>query len=83
VSGAFGGALADILAGTRPAIMTEGHPLLSVVLLGAVVFWLCTTYIGFYVAVVAPDLLVVALRVLSVRFDWTSSPVFPGDELDA
>jgi uncharacterized membrane protein YeiH len=83
VTGAFGGALADILAGTRPAIMTEGHLLLSVVILGAVVFWLCTTYIGFYVAVVTTDLLVVTLRVLSVHFDWTSSPVFPGDDLDS
>ena len=83
VTGAFGGALADILAGTRPAIMTEGHLLLSVVILGAVVFWLCTTYIGFYVAVVTTDLLVVALRVLSFHFDWTSSPVFPGDDLDS
>jgi hypothetical protein len=46
VTGAFGGALADILAGTRAAIMSEGHLLLSVVILGAVVFWLCTTYIG-------------------------------------
>jgi uncharacterized membrane protein YeiH len=83
VTGAFGGALADILAGTRPAIMTEGHLLLSVVILGAVVFWLCTTYIGFYVAVVTTDLLVVALRVLSVHFDWTRSPVFPCDDLDS
>jgi hypothetical protein len=56
---------------------------LSVVILDAVVFWLCTTYIGFYVAVVATDLLVVALRVLSVDFDWTSSPVFPGDDTPA
>jgi uncharacterized membrane protein YeiH len=82
VTGSFGGALADMLAGIRPAIMTEGHPLLSVVILGAVVFWLCTTYVGFYVAVVATNLLVVALRVLSFRFGWTSGPVFPGDELD-
>jgi uncharacterized membrane protein YeiH len=83
VTGAFGGALADVLGGTRAAIMAEGHPLLSVVILGAVVFWLCTTYIGFYVAVVVTDLVVVALRVLSFRFDWTSSPVFPGDDLDS
>lgn len=82
VTGAFGGALADILAGTRAAIMTEGHPLLSVVILGAVVFWLCTTYLGFYVAVVTTDLLVVALRVLSVHLDWRSSPIFPGDGFD-
>lgn len=80
VTGAFGGALADVLAGTRAAIMREGHWLLSVVVVGAVVFWLCTVYIGFYVAVVTTDLLVVALRVLSIRLDWTS-PVFPGDDL--
>jgi uncharacterized membrane protein YeiH len=82
VTGAFGGALADVLAGTKPAIMSEGHLLLSVVILGSVVFWLCTKYVGFYVAVVTTDLLVVALRVLSFRFEWTSSAVFPGDELD-
>jgi uncharacterized membrane protein YeiH len=82
VTGSFGGALADVLAGTRAAIMREGHWLLSVVVIGAVVFWLCTTYIGFIAAVVVTDVLVVALRVLSVHFNWTS-PVFPGDNLRA
>ena len=80
VTGTFGGAFSDVLAGSRATIMREGHWLLSVVVVGAVAFWLCTVYIGFYLAVVTTDLLVVALRVLSVRFDWTS-PVFPGDDL--
>jgi uncharacterized membrane protein YeiH len=84
VTGCFGGALADMLAGSRPAIMREGPLLLSIVIVASVVFWLCTTYLGFYIAVVATDLLVVTLRVLSFHFNWTSSPIFPGDdELDS
>jgi uncharacterized membrane protein YeiH len=81
VTGSFGGALADVFAGTRAAIMREEHGLLSVVVLGSVVFWLCTTYLGFYVAVVTTTLVVVTVRVLSVRFDWAADPVFPGDDL--
>src|SRR5215468_1077711 len=50
VTGSFGGAFADVLAGTRAAIMgRDRHWLLSVIVLGSVVFWVCTEYIAYYV----------------------------------
>ena len=60
--------------------MREGQWLLPVIVCGAVVFWLVTTYIAFYPAVVITVIVVAALRVLSVRLGWIS-PVFPGDDL--
>jgi uncharacterized membrane protein YeiH len=80
ITGTFGGALNDVLAGRRAAIMAEGYWLLSVVVYGAVIFWLLTIYVAFYAAVVATVLVVAGLRVLSVQRGWTS-PVFPGDDL--
>ena len=80
VAATFGGAADDMLAGRRAAIMREDHWLLPVIVCGAVVFWLVTTYIAFYPAVVITVVVVTALRVLSVRLRWTS-PVFPGDDL--
>ena len=77
ITGAFGGALADLLAGRQTAIMRERHWLLSAIVIGAVVFWLLTEYVAFYVAVVITVLVVVGLRVVSVRLDWTD-PSFPG-----
>jgi len=80
VAATFGGAVDDMLAGRRAAIMREDHWLLPVIVCGAVVFWLVTTYIAFYPAVVITVIVVAALRALSVRLRWTS-PVFPGDDL--
>lgn len=77
VTGVFGGTMADVLSGLRPAIMQEGPWLLSVVVVGSVLFWALTTFAGFWLAVVVTDVVVVSLRVLSVRFGW-SSPEFPG-----
>ena len=78
ITATFGGALGDVLAGERAAIMREGHWLLLGIVCGAVVFYLTTIYIGFYAAVVVTVLVVAGLRVSSVRLNWTS-PVFPGD----
>jgi uncharacterized membrane protein YeiH len=80
VTATFGGALDDVLTGRRAAIMREGHWLLSVIVVGAVIFWLFTIYIAFYPAVAVTVIVVTTLRVLSVRLGWTS-PVFPGDDL--
>lgn len=80
ITGAFAGALGDVLAAERAAIMCEGHWLLTGVVGGADVFYLLTIYVGFYVAVVATVVVVVGLRVLSVQLNWTS-PVFPGAHL--
>jgi uncharacterized membrane protein YeiH len=80
VTATFGGVLDDVLTGRRAAIMREGHWLLSVIVLGAVIFWLFTIYIAFYPAVAVTVAIVASLRVLSVRQGWTS-PVFPGDDL--
>jgi uncharacterized membrane protein YeiH len=85
VTATFGGALDDVLtgrraAGSRAAIMREGHWLLFPIVAGAVIFWLITIYVAFYPAVIVTVLVVATLRVLSVRLGWTS-PVFPGDDL--
>src|SRR5262249_13783189 len=81
VTGSFGGAFADVLAGTRAAIMgRDRHWLLSVIVLGSVVFWVCTEYIAYYVAVVGTVVIVAGLRVASVVLDWTV-PSFPSEDL--
>ena len=77
VTGAFGGAIADVLAGRQAAMLRERHFLLSAIVIGAVVFWLGTEYVAFYVAVVTTVVVVVGLRVVSVGLDWTD-PSFPG-----
>ena len=79
VTGAFGGAIADVLAGRQAAMLRERHWLLSAIVIGAVVFWLFTEYVAFYAAVVITVLIVVGLRVVSVRLDWTE-PSFPGGD---
>ena len=79
ITGAFGGAFADVLAGRQAAMLRERHWLLSAIVIGAVVFWLCTEYVAFYAAVVITVIIVVGLRVVSVRLDWTD-PSFPGGD---
>ncbi len=77
ITGSFGGALADVLAGRQAAMLRERHWLLSAIVIGAVVFWLFTVYVAFYAAIVITVVVVVGLRVVSVRLDWTD-PSFPG-----
>jgi uncharacterized membrane protein YeiH len=79
VTGAFGGAIADVLAGRQAAMLRERHFLLSAIVIGAVVFWLGTEYVAFYAAVVITVGIVVGLRVVSVGLDWTD-PSFPGGD---
>jgi uncharacterized membrane protein YeiH len=79
ITGAFGGAIADVLAGRQAAMLRERHWLLSAIVIGAVVFWLGTEYVGFYAAVVITVVIVVGLRVVSVGLDWTD-PAFPGGD---
>jgi uncharacterized membrane protein YeiH len=66
------GVIDDLLTSRRVAIMGEGPWLLGVIVCGAVIFWLFTIYVGFYPAVVVTVVAVASLRVLSVRFGWTS-----------
>lgn len=80
ITATFGGAMDDVLTGRRAAIMREGPWLLSVIVVGSVVFWLLTSYVGFYPAVLVTVVVVASLRLLSVSRGWTS-PVFPGDDL--
>ena len=58
-------------------MLRERHWLLSAIVIGAVVFWLCTEYVAFYAAVVITVVIVVGLRVMSIRLDWTDRH-FPG-----
>jgi len=78
ITATFGGVADDMLFGRRAAIMREGPWLLSAVVCGAVVFWVVTTYVAFYPAVVITVIVVAVLRVLSVHQGWTSL-IFPGD----
>jgi uncharacterized membrane protein YeiH len=78
VAATVGAAVDDLITSRPLAIMGEGPWLLGVIVCGAAIFWLFTTYVGFYPAVAVTVFAVVSLRVLSVRFDWTS-PFFPGD----
>jgi uncharacterized membrane protein YeiH len=79
VAATTGGALVDLLTSRPVTIMGEGPGLLGVVACGAVIFWLLTIYVGFYPAVAVTVVGVGSVRVLSVRFGWTT-PFFPGDE---
>ena len=65
--------------GSQAAMLGERHWLLAAIVIGAVVFWLCTEYVAFYAAVVITVIIVVSLRVVSVRLDWTD-PSFPGGD---
>ena len=80
VAATVGGATDDLLAGRRATITREGHWLLSVIVVGAVIFWLFTIYVAFCPAVVVTVIVVATLGVLSVGLGWTS-PAFPGDDL--
>jgi hypothetical protein len=46
--------------------------------LSAFIFWLVTTYVAFWVAIVAAVLTMAALDILSVKLGW-HSPTFLGD----
>jgi uncharacterized membrane protein YeiH len=81
LAGTMGAATADVMAGERAAIFRQAHWGLAAVVLSAFIFWLLTTYVGFWVAIVAAVLTVASLDVLSVKFGW-SSLMFPGDRED-
>jgi hypothetical protein len=58
--------------------MGEGPWLLGVIVCGAVIFWLFTIYVAFYPAVAVAVAGAGSVRVLSVRFGWTSPFSRPG-----
>ena len=74
----MGGATADVMAGERAAIFRQAHWGLMAIVVSAVVFWLFTTYVGFWVGIVAAALTVASLDTLSWKLGW-ASPMFPGD----
>ena len=81
LAGTMGGATADVMAGERAAIFRQAHWGLAAVILSAFIFWLLTTYVDFWVAIVAAVLTVASLDILSVKLGW-NSPMFPGDRED-
>jgi uncharacterized membrane protein YeiH len=81
LAGTMGGATADVMAGERAAIFRQAHWGLAAVISSAFVFWLLTTYVDFWVAIVAAVLTVASLDILGVRLGW-NSPMFPGDRED-
>jgi uncharacterized membrane protein YeiH len=78
---ARGGATADVMAGERAAIFRQAHWGAGGGRLSAFIFWLLTTYVGFWVAIVAAVLTVASLDMLSVKLGWNSL-MFPGDRED-
>lgn len=78
VNGTMGAATADVMAGERAAIFRQAHWGLVAVVSSAVIFWVLTTYVGFWVAIAGAVLTVASLDILSVKLGW-NSPMFPGD----
>ncbi len=78
LTGTMGGSTADVMAGERAAIFRQAHWSLAAVISSAFIFWLLTTYVSFWVAIVAAALTVASLDMLSVKLGW-NSPMFPGD----
>jgi hypothetical protein len=54
---------------------------LEAVVSSAFIFWLLTTYVDFWLAIVAAVLTVASLDMLGVKRGW-NSPMFPGDRED-
>ena len=81
LAGVTGSATADVMAGERAAIFRQAHWQLAAVVLSAFIFWLLTTYVGFWVAIVAAVLTVASLDILSAKLGWNSL-MFPGDRQD-
>ena len=78
VTGTMGGATADVMAGERAAIFRQAHWGLAAVIVSSSIFWVLTTYVGFWVGVVASVLTAASLDISSWKLGW-ASPVFPGD----
>jgi uncharacterized membrane protein YeiH len=81
LAGTMGGATADVMAGERAAIFRQAHWVLEAVVSSAFIFWLLTTYVDFWAAIVAAVLTVASLDILGVKLGW-NSPMFPGDHED-
>jgi uncharacterized membrane protein YeiH len=81
LNGTMGAATADVMAGERAAIFRQAHWGLAAVVSSAFIFWLLTTYVGFWIAIVAAVLTVTSLDTLSVKLGWNSL-MFPGDRED-
>jgi uncharacterized membrane protein YeiH len=81
LAGTMGGATADVMAGERAAIFRQAHWVLEAVVSSAFIFWLLTTYVDFWAAIVAAVLTVASLDILGVKLGW-NSPMFPGDRED-
>jgi len=82
IAATVGGATADVMAGERAAIFKQAHWLLGAIMLAAVIFWLLSTLVNFWVATVAAILTVGSVHAASIKFGW-NSPVLPGDQSPA
>jgi uncharacterized membrane protein YeiH len=68
----MGAATADVMAGERAVIFRQAHWGLAAVVLSAFIFWLLTTYVGFWIAIVAAVVTVASVDILSVKLGWSS-----------
>lgn len=72
-----GGIIVDGMAATRATVARQAHWTASALVVGSAAFWIATTTLGFWPAVVTAIVVTTFLRVVSVKRDWPS-PLWPG-----
>lgn len=78
ITASFGGAVSDLLAGRRAAIVSQDHWLASALVAGAIAFVILSVLVNFWVAVAVGVTVVTVLQYLSKQRNW-SSPSWPGE----
>ena len=64
LTGTMGGVGADVMAGERATIFRKEHSGLLAIILAAIIFWLLTTYVTFWVATVVTLVTAVPVELL-------------------
>ena len=72
-----GGIIVDGMAATRATVARQAHWTATALVIGSAAFWIATTTLGFWPAVVTAIIVTTLLRVVSVKRDWPS-PLWPG-----
>jgi uncharacterized membrane protein YeiH len=72
-----GGIIVDGMAATRATVARQAHWTATALVIGSAAFWVVTTTLGFWPAVVTGVVVTTLLRVISVKRDWPS-PLWPG-----
>jgi uncharacterized membrane protein YeiH len=82
INGTGGGLLRDVLVREVPALLQPGGYAALVVMLACCLFLALVVGLGIDNHVAAPIAIAVggAVRLLTIRFDWRTKPVVPGDK---